>query len=62
MAKIITSGIDYAQFFDDLRAVIRHEIRQSQKVEREGEPFSKKLEGSSGLKNKRQVRKEVANG
>lgn len=28
MATLITSGVDYAQFFDDLRAVIRHEMSQ----------------------------------
>lgn len=26
MATIITSGIDYSRFFDDLRAVIRQEV------------------------------------
>ncbi|TYZ10593.1 helix-turn-helix domain-containing protein [Hymenobacter lutimineralis] len=26
MATVITSGIDYARFFDDLRAVIRQEV------------------------------------
>jgi excisionase family DNA binding protein len=26
MPTLITSGIDYPQFFDDLRAVIRHEL------------------------------------
>jgi excisionase family DNA binding protein len=26
MASLITSGVDYAQFFDDLRAVVRHEV------------------------------------
>lgn len=29
MPTILTSGVDYAQFFDDLRAVIRHEIKQA---------------------------------
>lgn len=28
MATLITSGVDYAQFFDDLRAVIRYEVSQ----------------------------------
>ena len=29
MATLITSGVDYAQFFDDLRTVIRHEVTQA---------------------------------
>ncbi|RZK29415.1 MAG: DNA-binding protein [Hymenobacter sp.] len=29
MATLILSGVEYAQFFDDLRAVIRHEINQA---------------------------------
>ena len=29
MAHLITSGVEYPQFFDDLRAVVRHEIRQA---------------------------------
>ncbi|MGI4831872.1 MAG: helix-turn-helix domain-containing protein [Janthinobacterium lividum] len=29
MASLITSGVDYAQFFDDLRTVIRHEVKQA---------------------------------
>jgi hypothetical protein len=27
MAQVLTSGVDYAQFFDDLRAVIRCEVK-----------------------------------
>ena len=27
MASLITAGVDYAQFFDDLRAVVRHEVQ-----------------------------------
>ena len=27
MPTLITAGIDYPQFFDDLRAVIRHELQ-----------------------------------
>ncbi|TGE24764.1 DNA-binding protein [Hymenobacter aquaticus] len=30
MATLITSGVDYARFFDDLRAVIRQEIAGAQ--------------------------------
>ena len=29
MAQLLTSGVDYAQFFDDLRAVVRHEVKQA---------------------------------
>lgn len=29
MASLITSGVEYAQFFDDLRAVIRYEVAQA---------------------------------
>jgi predicted DNA-binding transcriptional regulator AlpA len=29
MATLITSGVDYARFFDDLRAVIRQEIKEA---------------------------------
>ena len=29
MATLITSGVDYARFFDDIRAVIRHELQQA---------------------------------
>jgi excisionase family DNA binding protein len=29
MATLILSGVEYAQFFDDLRAVIRHELKQA---------------------------------
>jgi excisionase family DNA binding protein len=29
MATLITAGVGYAQFFDDLRAVIRHELAQN---------------------------------
>jgi hypothetical protein len=27
MAQVVISGVDYAQFFDDLRAVVRHEVK-----------------------------------
>lgn len=29
MAQLLTSGVDYARFFDDLRAVVRHEVKQA---------------------------------
>jgi len=29
MAQVLTSGVEYAQFFDDLRAVVRHEVKQA---------------------------------
>jgi excisionase family DNA binding protein len=29
MATLITSGIDYARFFDDLRVVVRQEVAQA---------------------------------
>ncbi len=29
MAQVLTSGVEYAQFFDDLRAVVRHELQQA---------------------------------
>ncbi|MBG8552575.1 helix-turn-helix domain-containing protein [Hymenobacter guriensis] len=32
MPTILTSGVDYAQFFDDLRAVIRYEVSQQHPV------------------------------
>ncbi len=29
MAQLLTSGVEYAQFFDDLRAVVRYELQQA---------------------------------
>jgi len=61
MPNLILSGVDYAQFFDDLRAVIRHEIKQGQQAKKDETP-STNSESCGEVKGKRQVRKEVANG
>ena len=29
VAQVLTSGVEYAQFFDDLRAMVRHEVKQA---------------------------------
>jgi homoserine kinase len=29
LAQVVISGVDYAQFFDDLRAVVRHEVKSA---------------------------------
>lgn len=62
MAKILMSGVDYAQFFDDLRAVIRHEIKQGQQHRKDEQSPSANSESCADVKGKRQVGKEVANG
>ena len=39
MATLITSGIDYARFFDDLRAVIRQEVTEALSAETSSAPL-----------------------
>ena len=38
MPTLITAGIDYPQFFDDLRAVIRHELQSHTPASPAGPP------------------------
>jgi len=60
MPSVIVSGVDYPQFFDDLRAVIRHEIKQAQLVDKDAESLITKLDVNNRRKGKRQGRKEVS--
>ncbi|MBO3273202.1 hypothetical protein [Hymenobacter defluvii] len=60
MATVITSGVDYARFFDDLRAVIRQEIKQARLIETSEELLVKNSEGSVRIGDKHEGSKEVA--